>query len=105
MTRLTEILTGRKQSRRYTLWVIVVALGGFFVISQFLGNLKQLVDFATILSFVVAPAAAYINYRAIFSKEILQDFRPPRWLKILAIAGLVFLSVFTLIYFYVLLIL
>ncbi len=105
MTRLTEILTGKKHDRHYTVWVIVVAVGGYFVISWFLGNLKQLVDFATILSFVVAPAAAYINYRAIFSKEILQDFRPPRWLKNLAILGLIFLSVFTPIYFYVLLVL
>jgi len=105
MTRLTEILSGRKSKRQYSIWVIVVALGGFFVVSQFLGNLKQLVDIATILSFLVAPAAAYINYRAIFSKEIRAEFRPPRWLTILAVGGLIFLSVFTIIYLYVLLVL
>ena len=105
MTRITEILSAKKNSRQYSVWVIVVALGGFFVVSLFLGNLKQLVDVATILSFLVAPAAAYINYRAIFSKEVRAEFRPPKWLVNLAVAGLVFLVVFTLIYFYALFIL
>jgi Mn2+/Fe2+ NRAMP family transporter len=104
MSRLTELLRNSSGNKSYTFWVILVALGGFAVISQFLGNLKQLVDIATILSFVVAPAAAFINYKAIFSKDIAAEFRPPKWLKVLAVLGLVFLSFFTLVYFYALLV-
>jgi Mn2+/Fe2+ NRAMP family transporter len=102
MSRLTELLRDKKNERAYSFWIILVALGAFAVISQFLGNLKQLVDIATILSFIVAPAAAFINFKAIFSKDIAEEFRPPKWLKTLAVLGLIFLSVFTLVYFYAL---
>ena len=102
LARLTELLRDEKDRRSYTFWVILVAFGGFAVISQFLGNLKQLVDIATILSFIVAPAAAFINYKAIFSDDIASEFRPPGWLRVLAVLGMVFLVVFTLVYFYAL---
>lgn len=103
MTRLTELLRKSEgESKSYPFWIFLVAVGGFAVISQFLGNLKQLVDIATILSFIVAPAAAYINYKAIFSKDIAAEFQPPKWLKILAVMGMVFLTVFTFVYFYAL---
>jgi Mn2+/Fe2+ NRAMP family transporter len=89
--------------RPFIIWTIIISIGAFLVITIFVGNLKQLVDFATILSFVIAPLAGFINYRVIFSKEIAKEFVPPAWLKWLAIAGLIFLSVFTIIYFFVLL--
>ena len=72
------------------------------MISQYLNSLKQLVDLATIVSFVIAPLAGYLNYKVIYSKEVGEEFRPPKWLKNLAVAGLVFLTTFTLIYFVVL---
>lgn len=102
MTRLTELIFGHRSKIHYIGWMLLVGTGGLFVINRFLGNLKQLVDFATTLSFIVAPLAAYINYRAIFSREIARDLQPPLWLKGLAVAGLVFLVVFTGIYFYAL---
>ncbi|MEO1053542.1 MAG: Nramp family divalent metal transporter [Bacteroidota bacterium] len=106
MTRSVKLLmdqSGEDSRKSYLLWTVLMALGGFIVVSQFLNNLKQLVDLATILSFVVAPLAGYLNYNVIFSKEVGDQFRPPKWLKVLAIAGLVFLSIFTIIYFYTLL--
>ncbi len=100
-TRTIELLSGSeaRTKRMYILWTVVISIGAFFVISQYLNNLKSLVDLATILSFVIAPLAGYINYVVIFSKDIQQEFVPPKWLKYLAIAGLIFLSVFTVIYF------
>ena len=94
---------GKETKTNYGIWIFVTCLGAFFIISRYLNNLKQLVDLATILSFVVAPLAGYLNLRVIYSNEIEEKYRPPRWLRNLAIAGLVFLFVFTGIYFYVLL--
>ncbi len=102
MERIVKLLTGRMYKWNYTFWIILVSMGAFLVISRFLNNLKSLVDLATVLSFVIAPLAAYLNYKVIFSPEVPVDLRPPLWLKLLAAAGLVFLMVFTLIYFFVL---
>jgi Mn2+/Fe2+ NRAMP family transporter len=105
ISRTTQLLFSLESSSRrpFIIWTIIISIGAFLVITIFVGNLKQLVDFATILSFVIAPLAGFINYRVIFSKEIAKEFVPPAWLKWLAIAGLIFLSVFTIIYFFVLL--
>lgn len=104
ITRTTQLLFNLPTTSRrpFIMWTILISIGAFLVISVFVGNLKQLVDLATILSFVIAPLAGFINYRVIFSKGISKEFIPPRWLKMLAIAGLIFLSLFTIIYFFVL---
>lgn len=103
MDRMTKLIFKKDFKRTYLIWITIVAIGGYLVIAQFLNDLKSLVDLATTLSFVVAPLAAYLNYKVIFSKEVKQEFLPPRWLKNLALAGLVFMTLFALVYFYVLL--
>ncbi|MTI22091.1 divalent metal cation transporter [Fulvivirga sp. RKSG066] len=104
MSRITKLLRGREPRYNYFLWILLTGVGGYLVISQFLNNLKSLVDLATIVSFVIAPLAAFLNYKVIFSKEISLEYRPKKWLKWLAIAGLVFLCSFTLVYFYIMMI-
>ncbi len=85
----------------YIVWTLLITIAAYWVISHFLNNLKNLVDLATILSFVVAPLAGLLNYIVIKSAEVEQAYRVPGWLNALAIAGLVFLTVFTLIFFMV----
>ena len=105
MNRTVQLLfANRDKDFKYGFvwWIVVVSLGGYVVIAQFLNNLRSLVDLATILSFVVGPLAAFINYKVIFSEEVKAQFAPPKWLKGLAITGMVYLAGFTLIYFYVL---
>ncbi|MEQ8924889.1 MAG: divalent metal cation transporter [Fulvivirga sp.] len=102
MNKVYVIISGQEKKWNYTFWVVIVALGAYFVLSQYLNNLKSLVDLATTISFIIAPLAAILNYKVIFSSEVDKNLQPPLWLKTLAKAGIVFLSAFTLIYFYVL---
>lgn len=98
---VTLLATGSEAStsrRPYLLIMLLTAVVSWLVISQFLNNLKSLVDLATILSFVIAPVIAYLNYKVIYSKAVAAEFRPPAWLKALALAGLCFLTLFTIIY-------
>ncbi|MCF6353307.1 MAG: divalent metal cation transporter [Cyclobacteriaceae bacterium] len=83
----------------YIFWALLVGVGGYFVVAQFLNNLKQLVDFATIVSFVIALPAAYLNYHTIFSNQIPLEDQPSKIMKILAQAGMVFLGLFTGLFF------
>ncbi|MEN8250146.1 MAG: Nramp family divalent metal transporter [Bacteroidota bacterium] len=103
MNRTFKLMTkglGTDDSRKsYIIWTVIITVTAYLVISQFLNNLKSLVDLATILSFVIAPLAGLLNYIVIRSDEIHGKFRLPKWLNLLAIAGLVFLTVFTIIFF------
>ena len=105
ITRTTKLLLKRSDDasrKAFIFWSVIISIGAYLVIAQFLNNLTKLVDFATTLSFVIAPLAGYLNYRVIYSKEVAESYRPPLWLKWLAIAGLIFLSLFTIFYFIVL---
>jgi len=75
----------------YTIFLIVIASGSFLVISQFENNLKELVDFATVLSFVIAPVIAIFNFRLVTGKFLDKEHQPSVLLKILSFAGIIFL--------------
>lgn len=82
-----------------SLMIIIAALSlsaMYLLGSQF----TIIVDLATSLSFLTAPALAYINYKAVKSLKDSPEFMPPRWLNYLSIGGLIFLSVFSVLFFY-----
>ncbi len=82
----------------YNWMMITVAVISFFFILLLAANLKDLVDLATILSFLIAPVIAVINYKVIRSKQISEEYKPGRNLMLLAKSGIVFLSAFAIVY-------
>ncbi len=77
-------------------WLIVVVTGALLLIYVFSSKMKLMVDIATTLSFVTAPFLAFLNYKAVTSNEISNEYRPNKFLRLYAIAGIVFLSLFSL---------
>lgn len=82
----------------YTWMMVTVVVVSFFFILLLSSNLKDLVDLATILSFVIAPVIAFINYKVITSKQIEPEYRPGKGLLRLSQAGIIFLTAFALLY-------
>ena len=78
----------------YVVFLIILSSGAFVIISQFQDNLKELVDFATVLSFVIAPIIAIFNFRLVTGKFLDEEHQPSIWLKILSVVGIIFLSGF-----------
>ena len=79
-------------------WLIIVVSGALVLIYYYIKDLKQLIDIATTMSFVTAPVLAFLNYKAVTSKYITEEFKPKRWLRIYAIIGLVFLTLFSIVF-------
>ncbi len=75
----------------YVLFIFILAIGSLVVVFQFGDNLKELVDFATTVSFLIAPIIAIFNFKLVTGKYLSQDSQPPKWLKILSIMGIIFL--------------
>jgi Mn2+/Fe2+ NRAMP family transporter len=84
----------------YALTVVVLALTNFVVIAAFSANMGQLVALATFVSFVVAPIIGYMNLLNVTSEDVPKVDHPKRWLQLLTYAGIVFLSLFSLLYFW-----
>jgi Mn2+/Fe2+ NRAMP family transporter len=105
LQRTVELLFTKKENvirtkfrSFYILFLFVLLIGSLIVVLQFTGNLKEIVDFATVLSFMIAPVIAIINFRLVTGNFLDKDVQPSIWLKILSFAGILFLSGFA-IYF------
>lgn len=101
LQRTVELIFTKKEDKIrtkfrtfYILFLIILASGSFIIISQFENNLKYLVDFATVLSFVIAPVIAIFNFRLVTGKFLDKEHQPSLLLKILSFAGIIFLSGF-----------
>jgi Mn2+/Fe2+ NRAMP family transporter len=79
-------------------WIILVASGALILMSVLSSSMRSMVDIATTLSFVTAPILAFLNYKAVTHKDMPEHSQPKTWLKIYAIAGIIFLTAFTLFY-------
>ena len=91
-------LTGKKGY--FALGVIILAVVNFVVITAFGANMGLLVALATFVSFVVAPIIGYMNLKNVMSSEIPLNLKPKKGLQLLTYMGIVFLTVFSLIYFW-----
>ena len=105
LQRTVELIFTKKEDKIrtkfrtfYVIFLIILSSGAFVIISQFQDNLKELVDFATVLSFVIAPVIAIFNFRLVTGKFLDKEHQPSLLLKLLSFAGILFLSGFA-IYF------
>lgn len=80
-----------KFRKTYVLFIIILSIGSLIVVLQFGDNLKELVDFATAVSFLIAPIIAIFNFKLVTGKYLAKDLQPPIWLKILSYMGIIFL--------------
>ena len=98
LERVTQLLSKKSNENKktifkktYELSIISLAAGALIVVLLFEENLKELVDFATIISFLIAPIIAIFNFRLVTGKYLVKNAHPPLWLKILSYVGIVFL--------------
>ena len=99
MSKTMQLLLNRNKSY-YLPWLIILGLGTGAIFLFLLSEMGQLVQIATVLSFVTAPLYAYLNFRLILSKQMPKKYQPNRGLKTLSVISLLFLSSFTIIYLF-----
>lgn len=89
----------RSKSRMfYVVFLLGLAIGSLIVVFQFEDNLRSLVDFATVMSFIIAPIFAIFNFKLVQGRFLEKKWHPSLFLKILSYAGIVFLSGFAIIF-------
>lgn len=98
LTRTMELFLKReaKGNNSYVVVLIIVVLGSFGIIYFFGAKMKQLVDIATTVSFLIAPVIAIVNYKLVIGDDMPAEAKPPVWLRILSISGILFLTAFAL---------
>jgi Mn2+/Fe2+ NRAMP family transporter len=84
----------------FSLGVLILALVNYMVIALFGAHMGNLVALATFVSFVVAPIIGYMNLRNVTSADMESRHHPSKGLKILTYLGIIFLSLFSMLYFW-----
>lgn len=84
----------------YEVLMVLIAVISMLVLYLTGSQFTYIIDLATSLSFLTAPALAFINYKLVFSAHIPQNAQPAKWLKLLSWVGLLFLAAFALVFFY-----
>ena len=92
--RAAERVRTRRLSALYWGWMFVLVVGALLLMSVFRSSLTGMVDLATTLSFLTSPFLGYLNYRAVTSRHMPEEARPPGWLRALTWIGLAFGVVF-----------
>lgn len=86
--------------KAYMIMVSVIGIGAtlLFIFSR--DSVIQMLEFATIISFILAPAIAILNWKAILSSEVSVDYKPSNWMNLLAGVGLLSMVAFASYYIY-----
>lgn len=78
--------------RVYVVTMVALGLATILIHLLFLGGMTAMVDLATIVTFLTAPALGYINLRAVRSDAMPAELRPGRALVALSWVGLALLG-------------
>ncbi|MCB0417321.1 MAG: divalent metal cation transporter [Bdellovibrionales bacterium] len=74
--------------------------GATVILLAFTGSLTALVDFATIVSFLICPIFAFLNHRITSLPDFRAKHKVSRSLRVWSLMGILFFTLFTLYYFY-----
>ena len=84
----------------YTIIIWAITLGSLIIIYLFGSSIKNLVDLATTISFMIAPFIAFANYKLVSTPYVGKENSPQTWLKYLAIGGMIYLIGFSMLFLY-----
>ena len=95
---IKEAKESEPNRKRYIISLVFIGVIAFMVAHFFGKQFKSLVDLATTISFIIAPLIAVANYRLVSKKYIDKEKTPPLYMHVLSVLGIIFLTVFAIIY-------
>lgn len=84
----------------YNRWLMITAIGSMLIIYFFNNNFTALVNFATTLSFLIAPVIAVLNFKLVTGSDLDPSHQPKTGLRILSYLGIILLTAFSIFYVY-----
>ena len=82
-------------SKVYIISLATLAIGSWWIISDFSADIKSLLDFVTTVSFVSAPIYAWLNYKVMMGADVAADQKPQGWFKVYTLLSLTILTLFS----------
>jgi len=80
------------QARVYLAWLVLIIIGTLSILFFYLTSMREMVKVATVIAFVAAPILAILNMQAMFGRNIPDQHRPGKLMKLWCLLGVVALS-------------
>ena len=91
----------RFDNSKLTWFFFIVIISGALLILAFAArSMVHMVTIATTLSFLMAPVFAWLNYKVVTGKHMPLEHIPGKFLRYLSWVGIIFFSLFSVIYVY-----
>ena len=103
MEKTSELLFPKSKKLNYLFWISSLSVGTCLIFLFLLSEMGKLVQIATVLSFITAPFYAVLNYILVTSKQMPENYKPKKFIRILSLIGIIFLSSFSIGYLIILL--
>ena len=97
MSQTLRLLNFKKISG-YNRWILIIAIITMIIFVFFESEMGNLIQIATILSFVTAPIYAIMNYSLVNSKFMPEKYKLSKSMKLYSFSGIVFLTIFSIWY-------
>ena len=85
-------------NKYFRIALVLMGVGAFLLFKYSQASMIKMLEIATIISFVSAPAIAYINIKAMNDPDFPDEHRPGKGLMLLGYVGLVVMVLFTVYY-------
>ncbi len=95
-----NINSDKKENKWWLFWMLILLTGTLIILRFFVKDMKQMVDFATTLSFVLAPVLSLLNYLVITHKHMPKEHQPKTFYKVYALISLIIMSLFSMFFIY-----
>ncbi|MDB9882844.1 divalent metal cation transporter [Bacteroidia bacterium] len=94
MTHIGLELSFPIKSNTNSLWRIILGLGSLVILFFFVKNMRQMVTFATSISFLTAPALAFLSYRLVYKHHNKSNLwsKAEKWIALVGIVILLTLG-------------
>ncbi len=89
---------GKHSRKLYWFWIGIIITGALVVLGFLITQMGVMINIATILSFLVAPFLAILNYLLVTGKLMPEADKPPKWMIVLSWIGMIFLVGFSILY-------
>lgn len=84
----------------YNIFMIILCTLAVLVLATMMKSFATFMDLTSVIVFIVSPIIAFLNHRAMWSDQVPIDRQPSPLMKIWSIAGVWFLLLLSLAYFY-----
>lgn len=100
LSECRRIALGKEGKWSYPVFLMVLSVGSFVLLSFLSTSMTTMVDIATILSFCSAPVIAWMNFKTVRGDEVPEDHRPSRISTVLEVVSIFSLIALTFLFFF-----